>query len=324
MIISRTPLRISFAGGGTDFKDYYRKSGGAVVSTSIDKYVYITVNKKFDQRIRVSYSKTEITDRVSQLQHDLVRECLRYLKIKGGVEITSIADIPSEGTGLGSSSAFTVGLLNSLHAYQGKHVSAKRLAEDACRIEIDVVKEPIGKQDQYIAAYGGLQYIEFKPDGHVYVDPIICSKRTKKKLNDNLIMFYLDITRKANTILAGQKRNIPHTYKTLDAMRDLTVKIRKALINNAIDEFGSILHEGWLLKKKLAQGVSNPSIDKYYEKAIKNGALGGKVLGAGGGGFLLFYCPKNKQNKVRSALKNLKEMNINFEPQGGKIIYVEE
>jgi len=324
MIISRTPLRISFAGGGTDFKEYYRKDGGAVATTAIDKYIYITVNKKFDDRIRVSYAKTEIVDRVDDVQHDLVRECLRYLKIKGGVEITSIADIPSEGTGLGSSSAFTVGLLNALYAFRGQHCSAEKLADTACRIEIDIVKEPIGKQDQYITAYGGLQFVEFRPDGDVYVDPIVCPKKFRDELNDNLMLFYLNITRRAGSILQEQRSNIGDRRNNLDLMKGLAGKMRAALIGRSLDEFGSLLHEGWLLKKGLANGISNPAIDGWYEKGIAAGALGGKVLGAGGGGFLLFYCPKQKQPRVRRALKELKETSFRFEPQGSKIIYVEE
>lgn len=324
MIISRTPLRVSFAGGGTDFKDYYRKSGGAVLSTAIDKYVYITVNKKFDDRIRVSYSKTEIVGSVGEIQHDLVRESLKYLKIKGGVEITSIADIPSEGTGLGSSSAFTVGMLNALYAYSSQHRSAKTLAQDACKIEIDIVKEPIGKQDQYISAFGGFQYIQFKSDGDVLVDPIVCRKEVREKLNRNLILFYLNITRKAGVILKTQKKNIGRKMETLDKMCGLAGQMRKSLINNSIDDFGYLLHEGWMLKKGLAEAISNPAIDELYGKGIAAGALGGKILGAGGGGFLLFYCPVEKQGSLRKALKGLKEMPFKFEPQGSRIIYVEE
>jgi len=324
VIISRTPLRISFAGGGTDFEKYYRKNGGAVVSTAIDKYIYITVNKKFDNRIRVSYSKTEIVDKVDDLHHELVRECLRYVKIPGGVEITSIADIPSEGTGLGSSSAFTVGLLNALYAYKGEHRSAKKLAEDACAIEIDVVKEPIGKQDQYIAAYGGLQCIRFQPDGEVYVDPIICPKAAKESLNSNLLLFYLHMTRKANTILEAQKKNIEKGRSTLDRMRDLAFRMKRSLIGGDLDDVGRILHEGWLMKRELADTISNRQIDAFYQHGLSAGATGGKVLGAGGGGFILFYCPEKKHKKLRQCLAGLKEMRFHFEPQGSKIIYVEE
>lgn len=324
MIISRTPLRVSFAGGGTDFKEFYRKDGGAVVSTAIDKYIYITVNKKFDSRIRVSYSRTEIVEKVDDIQHDLVRESLRYLKIKGGVEITSIADIPSEGTGLGSSSAFTVGLLNALYAYRGEHCSAEKLADAACRIEIDIVKEPIGKQDQYISSYGGLQFIEFHRDGDVYVDPIVCPKKFRERLNKNLMLFYLNITRRAGTILQEQRNNIKERSGTLDEMKKLAERMKGALIKNSLDDFGRLLHEGWMMKKGLANGITNPVIDAYYDTGIAAGALGGKVLGAGGGGFLLFYCPQNKQARVRHALKKLKEVPFSFEPQGSKIIYVEE
>jgi D-glycero-alpha-D-manno-heptose-7-phosphate kinase len=324
MIISRTPLRISFAGGGTDFKEYYRRNGGAVVSTAINKYIYITVNKKFDDRIRVSYAKTEIVDKVGDIHHDLVRECLRFLKIKGGVEITSIADIPSEGTGLGSSSVFTVGLLNALYALRGEHCSAKKLAENACKIEIDIVGEPIGKQDQYIAAYGGLRFFEFRPDGDVFADPIVCSRACRDALSDNLIMFYLNITRRAGSILQAQRDNIKDRLEFLHRLQELALRMRAALIDNSLNDFGNLLHEGWLCKKGLADGITNSLIDGYYEKGIRAGALGGKVLGAGGGGFIIFYCPKSKQGNVRRALKDLKETTFSFEPQGSKIIYVEE
>ena len=325
MIISRTPLRISFAGGGTDLKSFYELEPGAVLSTAIDKYIYITVNKKFDHRIRLSYSKTEIVDTVNEIQHDLVRESMKLTGVTSGIEITSIADIPSRGTGLGSSSSFTVGLLNALYAYKGESASAERLADEACYIEIEKVKEPIGKQDQYIAAYGGLQFIEFMPDDQVFVDPVICKKETKQKLQKHLLLLYTGITRKANTILTEQKSNSASKRDTLSAMRKLADELHKVLREGKnINQVGELLHEGWNLKKQMASGISNPEINELYELALKKGALGGKILGAGGGGFLLLFCPQNKRTAVKNALANLQETPFKLEPQGSKIIYVEE
>ncbi len=326
MIISRTPLRISFFGGGTDLADFYEKEGGAVLSTAIDKYIFATVNKKFDEHIRVSYSKTEIVETVDQIKHDLVREAMRLAGVVHGIEITTIADIPSQGTGLGSSSTFTVGLLNALHAYKGEHVSAETLAQEACKIEIDIVGEPIGKQDQYIAAYGGLQFIQFNKDGSVFVDPIVCSRELKDALQANLMLFYTGLTRRSKTILAEQKKNSSsHRYDELKAIKELALIGKKALEKDqSIDEFGRLLDENWRLKKSLAEGVSNTEIDEIYAKAKKAGALGGKIAGAGGGGFLLLYVPKDRQAHVRSALHPLKQTEFNFEPQGSKIIYVSD
>ncbi|MBI1935277.1 GHMP kinase [Candidatus Woesearchaeota archaeon] len=322
MIISRTPLRISFVGGGTDIRNYYELSGGSVISTAINKYVYITINKRFDDTIRVSYSKTEITNNVDKIKHDIVRETMKAVGITKGVEITSIADVPAHGTGLGSSSAFTVGLLNALYAYKGHHKSAKQLAEDACKIEIDILKEPIGKQDQYICAYGGFQHIIFNQDNTVLVNHIICNKNTVDKLQDNLMMFYTGILRRSNTILSEQVSNVPHKKAIMDKMTGLTYEMKDLLNNNYIDKFGKILLEGWNHKKQLASGITNDKINKYYEKAINAGASGGKLLGAGGGGFLLIYCEKNKQYEVRKALSRLREFPFSFEQQGSRIIYV--
>jgi len=326
MIISRTPLRISFAGGGTDLAEFYEKEGGAVLSAAVDKYIFATVNKKFDEHIRVSYSETEIVERVDDLKHDLVREAMKLTGVDRGIEITTIADIPSSGTGLGSSSTFTVGLLNALHAYKGQHVPAEVLAREACRIEIEIVGEPIGKQDQYIAAYGGIQFIEFNRDGSVFVDPVIISKEMKDHLQDNLMLFYTGITRRANTILKEQKDNSgQNKLFELKALKQLAYDLREALQKKkSTDDFGCVLHEGWKIKKSLANGISNPEIDELYEKALKAGALGGKILGAGGGGFLLLYVPGERQAKVRESLSVLKETKFNFEPQGSKIIYVSD
>jgi D-glycero-alpha-D-manno-heptose-7-phosphate kinase len=327
LIISRTPLRISFAGGGSDLSAFYRQEPGAVLSTAINKYIYINVNKKFDNKIRASYSVTEIVDHVDQLNHELIREALKIVLPPCGIEITSISDIPSQGTGLGSSSTYTVGLLNSLYAHIGQHVGAERLAQGACEIEIERCQKPIGKQDQYIAAYGGLQYIRFNPDESVFVDPVICAPETKLRLQQSLLLLYTGMTRSADKILKEQSLNTENDHKnraSLRIMAGLAGELRDALVVNDLDGFGEILHQGWMEKRKLASGISNNKIDEWYEIARNQGAIGGKVLGAGGGGFLLLYAhPENFPNIIKS-LPELQAVSFKFEPQGSKIIYVEE
>jgi D-glycero-alpha-D-manno-heptose-7-phosphate kinase len=324
MIISKTPFRISFVGGGTDYKNFFSKFPGAVVSTAINKYIYVAINKKFDHKIRVSYSKTENVDKVSEIEHPLVREALKMTKIDGGIEITSIADIPSSGTGLGSSSSFLVGLLNVLYAYKGLHVSAERLAKEAYEIEAIKLKEPVGKQDQYIAAYGGFKYIQFNQNDTVFTDPIICKEETKKKLQKNLLILYTGITRKAKTVLKEQnlKTKKSNNQEILNKMAKLAKDLQESLINNDLNVFGNLLHSNWLLKKQLASLISNPQIDKWYEIGLKNGAIGGKILGAGGGGFLLFYAEQKNHAKIKNALNKLTPFSFSFEPQGSRIIYV--
>jgi D-glycero-alpha-D-manno-heptose-7-phosphate kinase len=326
MIISRTPLRVSFVGGGSDLEAFYGHEPGAVVSTAIRKYIYITVNRKFDSRIRASYSVTEIVDSVGDVQHELIRESLRKLAIDGGVEITSISDIPSQGTGLGSSSSYTVGLLKALYAYGNQHVGAERLAREACEIEISQCGKPIGKQDQYIAAYGGLQYIQFNPDGSVFVDPIVCSTGTRQRLEANLLLLYTGMVRSANPILAEQKRNLsnPRHRETLRHVVRLAEELRDALASSDLTAFGEILHEGWLVKKSMAEGTTNDQIDRWYASARTNGARGGKITGAGGGGFLLLYAAPDDHPRICHALPELKPVSLRFEQQGSKIIYVEE
>ncbi len=326
MIISRTPLRISFAGGGSDFEEYYQTGYGAVVSTAIDKYIYITVNKKFDDMIRLSYSKTEVVDNVDDLEHNVIRESLKLLEINKKIEVVYMGDIHlgSAGVGLGSSSGLAVGVLNALYAFKGLHASAERLACDACKVEMDILKHPMGKQDQYISAYGGFNYIKFNKDGTVYVDPIICNNATKTLLHNKLMLFYTGLVRVSSTILHEQKAKTQHNLAHLDKMVGMANDLRDSLIRNNIEGVGEILHEGWLLKKKLAGGVSTPLIDEYYAKARKAGAVGGKILGAGAGGFLLLYCDEKYQPKVRAALSDLKESPFKFEGQGSKIIYVHD
>ena len=322
MIISRTPFRISFAGGGTDLAAFYREEKGAVTSSTIDKYVYITVNKRFDSTLRISYSKTEIVDNADQVQHRIVREALRLTGLKQGLEITSIADLPA-GTGMGSSSAFTVGLLNALHAYAGRHTSAAQLAEEACRIEIDILGEPIGKQDQYASAYGGLNHVEFNPDGTVYVNPVISRRETREELGLNLMLFYTGVTRSASAVLAKQREDTAAKLAVLREMRDISGRMAKVFqAGRRLHEFGELLHEAWLLKRSVTSGISNPDIDRWYEAAREGGALGGKLLGAGGGGFLLFFVERQNRRAVAERLADLRELPFRLEPEGSKIIYV--
>ncbi|HLK58726.1 MAG TPA: kinase [Chthonomonadaceae bacterium] len=327
MIISRTPLRISFVGGGSDLPAYYRHEPGAVVSTAISKYIYINVNRKFDHKIRASYSVTEIVDTVPELRHELIREGLHLVGIDRGIEITSISDVHSYGTGLGSSSAYTVGLLNALYAYQGRLAGAERLAREACKIEIERCDKPIGKQDQYIAAFGGFQYIQFNPDGSVFVDPILCKPETKRRLQTRLLMLYTGITRSADAILAEQKTNTESDHarrQTLREMTQLAATMRQALCGDDLEAFGEILHRAWLLKRQMASGISSQKIDDWYSIARKHGAMGGKILGAGGGGFLLLYAHPEDHAAICAALPELEVMPFHFELQGSKIIYVEE
>ena len=274
MIISKTPLRISFVGGGSDMDCFYKEEPGAVISTAIDKYIYITVNKKFDSKIRASYSKTEIVNRVADLKHELIRESLRLVGVNGGIEITSISDIPS-GTGLGSSGTYTVGLLHGFYAYQNQYVSAEKLAREACKVEIDIVGRPIGKQDQYIAAYGGWQYIQFNSDGTVFVEPIICRPETRRKLESRLLMLYTELYRPSAQILAKQKKEILADRQKREMLRrmvGLARQMRDALHQNQLDSFGEMLDENWRLKRKLCKEISSPQIEEWYNQAKKAGA----------------------------------------------------
>ncbi|WP_224360482.1 GHMP family kinase ATP-binding protein [Hyalangium versicolor] len=325
MIISRAPLRMSFVGGGSDLPSFYREHGGAVVSTTVDKYVYVTINKKFDDSIRISYSKTEEVDTVNEIQHPIVREAMRLLKIPGGLEITSVADIPAKGTGLGSSSTFAVGLLHALYAQMGKFVSAETLARQACELEIDVLKEPIGKQDQYAAAYGGLSFIQFNADDSVFVHPIICARETLDRFQRNTICFYTGITRSASAILKAQDEAVRGSRSKQDVLRQmvrLTYDFKHELEHNNLDTVGEILHANWVLKKSLTAGVSSPAIDEWYAKACQAGATGGKLLGAGSGGFLMFYAPEEAHPAIAQALGDLRRVDFKFEPRGSAIIFV--
>lgn len=322
MIITKTPFRVSFVGGGSDIASFYEKHGGCVLSTTINKYMYISVHPSFEaQDTILKYSRTEIVRDISRIEHNYFRQVLKMLGVKG-VEITSTADVPA-GTGLGSSSSFTVGLLHALYSYKGKFVSKERLAEEACRIEIDCLKNPIGKQDQYAAAYGGLNFYSFGKDGSVSVEPIIMKEKAKRQLEKNLMMFYTGQIHSASEILKEQSGNINGGKEEAAQLKicKLAYDLRTALQDNNIDAMGELLHEGWMLKRTLAEGISNPKIDAVYETARQHGAIGGKLLGAGGGGFLLFYVPENCQQKVRNAVM-LPQMPISFDRQGSAIIYV--
>lgn len=324
MIISRTPLRMSFVGGGSDLPAFYHRHPGAVISTAINKYVYVNVNKKFDEGVRIGYSKNEEVASVAEIEHQLVRAAMTRLKIDGGIEITTIADIPSKGSGLGSSSSFTVGLLHALNAYKHNYISGEDLAKEACKVEIEMCGEPIGKQDQWAAALGGFNILEFHSDGSVTSDPVICKPETISKLEKNLLMFYTGITRSASALLKEQSMVMEKSLdkqNTLMEMVKLAYVMRDELCSNNVDSFGEILHENWILKKSITTEISNPEIDATYDLAIKAGASGGKILGAGAGGFLLFYAPFELHDRIKMALPHLRPINFSFENIGSKIIF---
>ena len=326
MIITKTPFRISFVGGGSDLPAYYTQRKGAVLSTTIDKYMYISTHKFFEKdKIRCKYSQTETVDHVDELQHPILRTVLKDFDLNG-IEVSSIADIPG-GTGMGSSSSFTVGLLHNLTAYSNLDISKEGLGSGACRVELDLLEEPIGKQDQYAAAFGGLNLIEFLPNGSVNVEPVLISDQTRKELNSNLKLYYIGNQRSASGILAEQKKNTAKKEKldTLGKMVDLVYDLKDALTQGNLDDFGAILNKNWLLKQSLATGITNQRINDLYATALDAGALGGKLLGAGGGGFMLFYVPTHKQSAVDMAMQTLetKSFDFNMESLGSQIIHIE-
>lgn len=321
MIITQTPLRISFAGGGTDFHDYYKEHGGAVISSAIDKYIYVVIKERFDSKIRVGYTRTEMVDSVDEIEHELVRECLRIAGIRGGVEIATMADIPSEGSGLGSSSTVAVGLLHAMYAYQGELVTPDRLAEEACRIEIEILGKPIGKQDQYIASFGNFRVIEFQENGDVRVRKIDLPDAQRRRFGESLMLFYTGITRSANVILSEQKANILDRTATLGMIKAQVAEVEASLDHQNFNKVGRTMHAGWGLKKQMAERITTSCIDDLYEAALDAGAIGGKIAGAGGGGFLLLYCPADRQHPVREVLSELKEMPFSLERDGTKVIF---
>ena len=320
MIITQTPLRIGLLGGGTDIPAYYRQHGGRVLNCALDKYVYVIVKQRFDDDIYVNYSKKEIVSRVDELEHDLVREAMKMTGVCGGVEITTLADIPSAGSGLGSSSSVTVGLLHALLAYKGRQVSAEELAELACVIEIEWCGKPIGKQDQYIAALGGIRDIRFGPGDRVDATEVELSAAERRAFQEQVMLFYTGVTRSANTILREQCANVAATLPQLDALRDLAGNAVDRLRHGDIDAVGAAIRDGWELKRKLADGVSNAQIDHAVERALEAGATGAKITGAGGGGFLFVICPIERQRHVREALAEMRELPVKVDRLGSRVV----
>ena len=322
MIISKTPLRVSFVGGGTDLPDFYEEHGGAVVSTAIDKWIHVVVAPRFEGDLRVSYSRTETVPTASEVEHELVREALRLTGLPRGLDILTLADVPSQGTGLGSSSAVTVGLLNALYAHQGVFRSPTQLAEAACHIEIDVLGKPIGRQDQYATAIGGFNFIEFMPrGGGVRVEPIVCPARTLVRLHRSLMLFYTGRQRAASDVLGEQREAIVEGSATqaLAGMRDLAHELHATLGAGDVDAVGALLDRNWELKRSLVEGVSDATVDAWYERAREAGASGGKLLGAGAGGFLLVMAAPERQAKVRAALADMREVPFHFAARGTQI-----
>lgn len=321
MIIVQTPLRVSFFGGGTDFPSFYRSEGGAVLTSAIDKYIFITIKERFDCKIRVGYTETEMVDSVNEVKHELIREALKTTGITQGVEITTMGDIPSAGSGLGSSSTVTVGALHAMYTYLGEIVPVERLAREACQIEIEALGKPNGVQDQYIAALGGLRLMEFHQDGTITNQKVMLDSSLRRRLSESLLLYYTGVTRKADTILEEQKNNINGRLEILREMRSMAYIARDALMAGDFDHLGELLHTGWTLKKQLASRISNKVIDGLYETARKSGAIGGKITGAGGGGFLLLYVPYEKRESVRAALRPLQEVPLGLEQDGTKVIF---
>jgi D-glycero-alpha-D-manno-heptose-7-phosphate kinase len=320
MIITQTPLRIGLVGGGTDLPGYYREHGGRVLNCALDKYVYVILTPRFDDEIYVNYSKKEIVSRVEDVEHELVREAMRMTGVTNGVEITTLADIPSTGSGLGSSSAVTVGLLHTLFAYQGRQVTAEELAERACIIEIERCGKPIGKQDQYIAAFGGIRDVRFGPGDEVIAEDLGLSAAQRRALQQQIMLFYTGITRSADSILAEQNANIEATLPQLDQLRDLAGFAVERLLSGDVDAVGTAMREGWETKRKLASGVSNDQIDLAVSRALDAGASGAKLTGAGGGGFLLVICPMERQYAVRQNLADMRELPVKLDRLGSRVV----
>lgn len=318
MIISQTPLRISFLGGNTDYREYYFNYGGLCLDTTIDKYIYCIVKKRFDDFIYVNYSEKEVVSKVDDIEHDLVREALKLTGIEKGIEISFMADIPTQGSGLGSSSSVLVGVLNSLHSYLGHSIESKRLAEEAIKIELDILGKPIGVQDQHIAVMGGLRLIEFNPGGDVSGKRIEIDESVKEDFNNSLMLFHTGISRKADEILS--KFDVSQNKSNLDEKKDLARFGMECLLKGDLKRFGGLLNMGWSKKKQLSDNKSNRKIDVMRDTAMKAGAFGSKIIGAGGGGFLLVMFPANKRAKIREALKDYQEMPFRFSGYGSRVI----
>ena len=324
MIITRTPFRVSLCGGGSDIDSFYKKNGGCVISTSINKYMYITSHPSFDKKTTVlRYSKTETVDDINNIEHNIFRECLKQENLEG-LEISSIADVPS-GTGLGSSSSFTVGLIENLKCHKREYISKGDLASLACNMENNIVHTTNGKQDQYAAAYGGLNFYKFNKDGTVDVEPILMDYEAFKQLEKNLIMLYVGGKHNASDILIEQSKNIVSASDKEAGQKrimEMTYDLKYELEHNNIDAVGKILDENWKIKRTLASGITNPQFDEWYERGIKAGAIGGKLLGAGGSGFFLFYVPEEKQKEFRKQMSDLPEMEFKFDHLGTTVIFV--
>ncbi len=321
MIIVQTPLRISLFGGGTDFPSFFREEGGCVLSSAIDKYIFVAIKERFDTKLRIGYTQTEMVDEIGQIHHDLIRESLRLTGIEGGVEVTTMGDIPSEGSGLGSSSTVTVGALHAMYAYRGEIVSAERLAREACRIEIEILNKPIGIQDQYIAAFGGIRFFEFLPNGEVRSEKLKILPEAQRMLNNNLLLFFTGVSRSSSSILGEQTNNIRHRAAELRELKHMAREAKSEIERGNIDTLGVRMHQSWELKKRLAGGISNERLNEIYERARRAGAVGGKITGAGGGGFLLLYVPHECQSSVRAALNGLQELPFRLEADGTKVIF---
>jgi D-glycero-alpha-D-manno-heptose-7-phosphate kinase len=320
MIITQTPLRIGLLGGGTDLPDYYREHGGRVLNCALDKYVYVIVKQRFDDQIYVNYSRKEIVSCVEDLEHELVREAMWMTGVARGVEITTLADIPSAGSGLGSSSAVTVGLLHALFAYRGRQVPAEELADRACMIEIERCGKPIGKQDQYIAAFGGIRDIRFGPGEQVVAEEVELAAADRRAFQDQIMLFYTGVTRSADSILAEQTANIKATRAQLDLLRDLAGFAVDRLRSGDVDALGGAVREGWAAKRKLASGITSSQIDAAVTRALGAGATGAKLTGAGGGGFLLVVCPPERQRAVRHSLSDMRELPVKLDRLGSRVV----
>ena len=327
IVVSSTPLRVSFAGGGTDLAAFYQQEHGAVFSTAINKYIYVTVKRHgevFNERIRLNYSKSEQVQNIDEIENNIARECLRFLHIEPPLYISTVGDLPAS-TGLGGSSSFAVGLLNALHAFRGERVSAGQLAEEASYIEIDVLKEPIGKQDQYAAAFGGLNLFCFKPGGAVTVEPHRLNNGALTALFEQMMMFWTGHQRDSSSVLSEQRANTPQKMDSLRTLRDHAYELQGVLSNghSHLEALGQILDRTWMLKRGLASTITTNQIDNWYRVAREAGALGGKLCGAGGGGFLLFVVPQPAQEAVRNALSALKEVPVGPAAHGSQVLFVE-
>jgi D-glycero-alpha-D-manno-heptose-7-phosphate kinase len=321
MVISQTPLRISFAGGGTDFKEFYLKKKGCVISATINKYLYVIVKKRYDDLIVLHYTHSEIVNSVNEIKHDLLREALLRVEITHGIEITTLADIPSEGSGLGSSSAITVGILNALYAFKGITVSNETLAKEACEIEINILNKPIGKQDQYIAAYGGLCRFDFLSNGNVDVYKYKLSDHDLMNLGSNLLLHSTNTARSADDILYEQKANSENIFDQLELIGKMVDELHENLLIKNYSKIGELLKLNWEIKKKLASRITNVDIENLVQLAYDNGSVGSKIAGAGGGGFLLSYVPRIHQEAFRKALAGYRELPFNIDKYGSRIIF---